>query len=103
MNQVIKALYEIEEQAGALMEEANASRQAMQEDKKKRMEEIDAQMEAEMEGRLSIQRSRLEEQAKEEIRRIVEKSGQQMEQMKQDYETHLSWYAQQIVSKITEV
>ena len=33
MNEVIKALYEIEAQAGELMEEANASRQAMQDRK----------------------------------------------------------------------
>lgn len=34
MNEVIKALYEIEEQAGELMDKANISRQTMQEEKK---------------------------------------------------------------------
>lgn len=33
MNEVIKALYEIEEQAGELMDKANISRQTMQEEK----------------------------------------------------------------------
>lgn len=103
MNEVIKALYEIEEQAGALMEEASLSRKVMQEDKNRQMEEIDAELEAEMEGRLSIQRSRMEEQAKEEIRQILEKGRQQMEQINQDYEKSLSRYAREIVQKITEV
>ncbi len=69
MNEVIKALYEIEEQAGELMEQANAYRQATQEEKKQKMEEIRAELEAEMEGRLTILKSRLEEQAQEEIHR----------------------------------
>ena len=39
MNQVIKELYEIESQAGELMEGANHSRQAIQEETKRRMKE----------------------------------------------------------------
>ena len=39
MNEVIKALYEIEEQAGELMDKANISRQTMQEEKKRKMGE----------------------------------------------------------------
>ena len=60
MNQVIKELYEIEAQAGELMEGANHSRQAIQEETKRRMEEIQTELEAELEVRLTILKSRLE-------------------------------------------
>ncbi len=103
MNQVIKELYEIEAQAGELMESANHSRQAIQEDKKKQMEEMQAELEAETEGRLTILKSRLEAQAQEEIRHLEEKNQQQMAQLNEDYEAHLFQYAQEIVKKITEV
>ena len=103
MNQVIKELYEIAAQAGALMEHANHSRQAMQENMKKQMEQIQAESEAELEARLTILKSRLEEQAQEEVQQLEQKNRQQMAQLNEDYEAHLFQYAQQIVKKITEV
>lgn len=103
MNEVIRELYEIEAQAGELMESANVSRQRMQEEKKKQMDEISAELDAEMEGRLTILKTRLEEQAQEEIRRLTEKNQQQIEQLNETYQNNLSRYAQEIVKKITEV
>ncbi|NBH15342.1 hypothetical protein D3Z36_14430 [Lachnospiraceae bacterium] len=103
MNEVIKSLYEIEAQAGKLMEQANTSRQTMQEEKKRQMEEINAQLQAEMEGRLTILRSRLEEQAQEEIRQIAEKSRQQVKQLNEMYQNNLQQNAREIVERITEV
>lgn len=40
MNQVIKELYDIEAQAGELLEHAASSKQKLQESKKNQMEEI---------------------------------------------------------------
>ena len=46
LNQVIKELYDIEAQAGEIMENVNLSRQRIQEQKKAQMEEISIGMEA---------------------------------------------------------
>ncbi len=103
MNEVIKELHEIEAEAGKLMEGVNVSRQVMQDDKKKQMEEISLQLEAEMEGRLTILKTRLEEQAQEQIQQLVEKNREQIEQLNETYQKNLSRYAREIVEKITEV
>lgn len=103
MNQVIKELYDIEAQAGEIMENVNVSKQKMQEQKKKQMEEINMGIEAELEGRMTILREQLEEQAREEIRQLVEHSERQIEQLNETYGNNLSAYAQEIVEKITEV
>ena len=103
MNEVIKELHEIEAEAGKLMEGDNVSRQAMQDDKKKQMEEISLQLEAEMEGRLTILKTRLEEQAQEQIQQLVEKNQEQIEQLNETYQKNLSRYARESVEKITEV
>ena len=103
MNEVIKELHEIEAEAGKLMEGVNVSRQVMQDDKKKQMEEISLQLEAEMEGRLTILKTRLEEQAQEQIQQLVEKNQEQIEQLNETYQKNISRYAREIVEKITEV
>ena len=67
MNEIIKGLYEIEEQAGKIMESANARRQKLLEEKRRKIEDSAAEMEKELEGRLAILRSQLEEQTEEEM------------------------------------
>ena len=86
MNEIIKGLYEIEEQAGKIMESANARRQKLLEEKRRKIEDSAAEMEKELEGRLAILRSQLEEQTEEEIMGIVKENQMQMEQMNQTYE-----------------
>ncbi len=103
MNEVIKALYEIEAQAGELMEEANASRQAMQEEKKRQMEDINAELEAEFEGRITILKSRLGEEAEASIQQITEKGRQNVEQFQENYQKNFRLYARKIVERIIEV
>ena len=103
MNEVIRELHEIEAQDGKLMDNVNLSKQAMQEEKKRQMEEISVGLDAEMEGRLTILQTRLEEQAQDEIRRLVEKNQQQMERLNELYQNNLSKYAKEIVKRITEV
>ena len=62
MNGIIMGLYEIEEQAGKLMEEAAARREELLEENRRKMEDSALELEQEMEGRLSILLSQLEEQ-----------------------------------------
>ena len=103
MNEIIKGLYEIEEQAGKIMESANARRQKLLEEKRRKIEDSAAEMEKELAGRLAILRSQLEEQTEEEIMGIVKENQMQMEQMNQTYEEKLDQFAQEILEKITEV
>lgn len=103
MNEIIKGLYEIEEQAGKIMESASARRQKLLEEKRRKIEDSAAEMEKELEGRLAILRSQLEEQTEEEIMGIVKENQMQMEQMNQTYEEKLDQFAQEILEKITEV
>ena len=103
MNLVIKELYDIEAQAGEIMEHVSISRQEMQEQKKRQMEEISVGIQAELEGRMTILQAQLEEQAGEEISQIMEQSQQQIERLNKTYGNNLLSYAQEIVDKITEV
>ncbi len=103
MNQVIKELYDIETQARETMENAGLSKQLLQEEKKRQMDEINVGLAAELEGRMTTLQAQLEEQAKEDIRKLVENNQRQMEQLNAAYRDNLSGYAQEIVRKITEV
>ncbi len=103
MNQVIKELYDIETQARETMENAGLSKQKMQEEKKRQLEEINVGLAAELEGRMTTLQAQLEEQVKEDIRRLVANNQQQMEKLNETYQDNLSSYAQEIVRKITEV
>ena len=103
MNQVIKELYDIETQARETMENAGLSKQLLQEEKKRQMDEINVGLAAELEGRMTTLQAQLEEQAKEDIRKLVENNQQQMEQLNATYRDNLSGSAQEIVRKITEV
>ena len=85
------------------MESANARRQKLLEEKRRKIEDSAAEMEKELEGRLAILRSQLEEQTEEEIMGIVKENQMQMEQMNQTYEEKLDQFAQEILEKITEV
>jgi hypothetical protein len=103
VNQVIKELYDMEAQAGKIMENAGLSKQKLQEQKKRQMEDINIGIAAELEGRMSILRAQLEEQAKEDIRQLVEQNRQQIDLLDAEYRDNLTTYAQEIVRKITEI
>lgn len=103
MNQVIRELYDMEAQAGKIMENAGLSKQKLQEQKKRQMEDINIGIAAELEGRISILRTQLEEQAKADIRQLVEQNRRQIDLLDASYQENLTAYAQEIVKKITEI
>ncbi len=103
MNQVIKELYDMEAEAGVILENASLSRQKLLEEKRKQMDEITAGIAAELEGRMTTLRAQIEEQAKDDIRQLMEQNEQQTRQLNEEYENNLSSYAQEIVKRITEV
>lgn len=96
-------LYEIEEQAGEIMSYAHSFRQELLDNNSRKMEECAMELEGEMEGRLTILRSQLEEQTKEEIAELMKKNQKQVEDLNQLYDNNLKKFAQEIVEKITEV
>ncbi len=96
-------LYEIEEQAGEIMSYAGSLRQELLEHNQKQMEECAMELEGEMEGRLTILRSQLEEQTKEEIAKLMKTNQKQVEELNQLYHNNLKKFAQEIVEKIIEV
>lgn len=103
MNQVIKELYDMEAEAGVILEDANLAKQKLLENKKRQMDEITAGIEAELEGRMTTLKAQLEEQAKENIRQLLQQNQQQTSRLNEEYENNLSSYAQEIVRRITEV
>ena len=103
MNEVIMGLYEIEEQAGKIMERAHSRRQEMIDENKNKMKDAEEELEGELEGRLTILRSQLEEQAKEEIARLEAENQEQINQMNENYQKYLYEYAWEIVKRISEV
>lgn len=103
MNQVIKELYDMEAEAGVILEDANLTKQKLLENKKRQMDEITAGIEAELEGRMTTLKAQLEEQAKENIRQLLQQNQLQTSRLNEEYENNLSSYAQEIVRRITEV
>ena len=61
------------------------------------------EMEKELEGRLTILRSRLEEQAAQEAEQLAARNQEEITRLNEDYEKNLSRFAQEIVERITEV
>lgn len=102
MNEVIMGLYEIEEQAGKIMEESSLRRQEISESHHRQMEEAAEELEAELEGRLTILRSQLEGQKAEEIARLAQESQAQIEWINENYRQSLEQLAREIVGRITE-
>lgn len=103
MNEIIMGLYEIEEQAGQIMENAAKRKQKLAESNRKQREDSVTELERELEGRLTILRSQLETQTEEELESIVKKNQEQIAQLNERCEKNLNQIAEKIVEKITEV
>ena len=102
MNEVIMGLYEIEEQAGKILEASNLRRQEISEEYHRQKEQAAAELKAEMEGRLTILRSQLEGQKAEEIALLAQESQRQIEMVNESYRNNLNRFAQEIVERITK-
>ena len=102
MNEIIKELYTIEERAGQITKNTQEQKQKVKEEQKRQEEMIQKELQAEMEGRLAILKSGLEEQAAQEIQEIVEKNEGLMEKLNQEYEGSYQEKAEKILKHITE-
>ncbi|MEY8517520.1 hypothetical protein AALC25_11425 [Lachnospiraceae bacterium 29-84] len=103
MNKVIQELYEIEAQAGEIMQGAGMRQKVIQEENRKKMEEISLGLKGEMEGRLTILKTQLEEQKARELAQVEERNKKQIEEIERSYRQDLDKLAREIVARITRV
>ena len=103
MNEVIRKLYEIETEASQVMEDAKRQKQEMKARQYQEQEDIARALEAEMEGRLTILNSTLEEKASQEMNEVIKKNQEHIRQLEEKYEGRYQELAARIVKKITEV
>lgn len=102
MNEVIMGLYGIEEQAGKIMEESSLRRQEISEEYHRQKEQAEAELTAELEGRLTVLRSQVEGQKAEEIAKLTEESREQIAAINASYGQSLGRLAREMVARITE-
>lgn len=103
MNEIIKELYTIEERASHIMEQTQFEKQELQKKRKAQEEQIQAELQAEMEGRLLILKTGMEEQAKHEIEKVIQKNEVLITELNEEYEGNYEKKAQEILNRITEV
>lgn len=103
MNEIIKELYEIEERANEIMKEAGKQKQELLEDSRKQEEIIARELAGELEGRLTILKSQLEEKAREEIIAEEGKNTARIAYLNEKYEGNYKVLAEEIVKRMTEV
>lgn len=103
MNEIIRELYTIEARAGQIMENTESQKKELQRKKSQQEEAVQKELELEAEGRLSILRSELEEQAQSEIQEMIQKNQRYMEALEQEFEGNYEKKAQEILARITEV
>lgn len=103
MNEIIKELYMIEERASQIIENTQRQKLELQNKKKEREELIEKELQAEMEGRMTILRTQMEAQAEKEIQEVIEKNEVFMKELDKKYEGHYEEKAMEILKRITEV
>lgn len=103
MNEIIKELYTIEERASQITEDTQRKKQELQGRKQEKEELIWKELQGEMEGRLTILKTRMEEEADREIREVIQKNEVFLAALEKEYNGNYEKKAQEILERITEV
>lgn len=103
MNEIIKELYIIEERAGQIMENTKERRLELQKNQREQEALIEQELKQEMEGRLTVLKSGVEEQAGQEIQEIMKKKDAFITNLNQEYDGNYENKAMEILKRITEV
>lgn len=103
MNEIIKELYDIEERASEIMKNAGEKKQEIQKESQKQEEMTARELAGEMDGRLTILKTQLEEKAREEIKEAEAKNAARIAYLNQKYDGNYKMLAEEIVKRITEV
>lgn len=103
MNEIIKELYDIEERANEIMENAGAQKREILKDSRMQEEMIEKELAGEMEGRLAILKTQLEEKVREEIKAAEKKNKARIAYLNEKYDGNYQILAEEIVKRMTEV
>lgn len=103
MNEIIKQLYTIEERAGQITENTKVCKQEMKQKQREQEALIEQELLHELEGRMTILKSGIEEKAEQEIQEIIRKNQAVMDELAQEYDGNYEEKAQEILKRITEV
>ncbi len=103
MNEIIKELCEIEERAGQIMKNTESQKQEIQKKKKAEEEFTIQELQGEIEGRLTILKSGLNEQAEQEIQHVIQKNESMIAELNQKYDENYEMIALKILERIIEV
>lgn len=102
MDTVINKLWEIEEAAGAITDEANVRKKAFAKEMEERTAAFDAQLEAETNKRIEELRARMEIEMNERLEKQRNDSQNVLRAMEQRYQEHHTEYVEELFKKMTK-
>ena len=100
MDTVINKLWEIEEAAGAIADEANVRKKAFAKEMEERTAAFDAQLEAETNKRIEELRARMEIEMNERLEKQRNDSQNVLRAMEQRYQEHHTEYVEELFKKM---
>ena len=100
MDTVINKLWEIEEAAGAITDEANVRKKAFAKEMVERTAAFDAQLEAETNKRIEELRARMEIEMNERLEKQRNDSQNVLRAMEQRYQEHHTEYVEELFKKM---
>lgn len=103
MNEVISKLYEIEETAENILNNAKRARDNLQNELLLQEQAYERELMHDLEHRLEQRGRELQEQANQEIAAMAEAYGQKRRRLDERYDRHLEELADGILRRITEV
>ena len=103
MNEIITKLYEIDEQACEIFEQAKLEKKRMEEQLDDDFLQLSAQYEEELNGKLKKHNVELEQKAARQMEEMKTSSQKQIEDLEDIRRNHLDEVAQKILLRIIEV
>lgn len=103
MDSIVKKLSEIESAASAIVEHAEAQKEVLDHEYRKKRQEFDDELEAKTSEKIQKIRDKLEKNMKEILDSQNGTNNDSIAALEQEYAAHHTQYAQDILKRITEV
>lgn len=103
MDSVLGKLSEIEAAASAIVDHAENQKDVLEEEMQKRRDEFDTRLEADTQKKIQEIRTELKKKTDEVLSSQTGSSSQNIDAITKEFEEKHALYAQQILSRITEV
>ena len=103
MNEVITKLYDIEEQAGTILKNAQLHKEQLQQQMQEDKKSLEKELEAGLQNRLADARKQMDEKAREQIEDIKVQYARQITKLDETYDGSLDALAEEIFERITKV